>query len=83
MWYVRGMDERIGKDARLAGLLAAALEGTLCETQARELAAVEPKLLTLAWLAAAQRITAFWMAAKSVFRAWWLSCATAAGTRSW
>ena len=50
------MDERIGKDARLAGLLAAALDGTLQEAQARELAAIEPALLTLAWLAAAQRI---------------------------
>ena len=56
MWYLRGMDERISKDAHLAALLAAALDGTLNESQARQLAAIEPALLTLAWLAAAQRI---------------------------
>ena len=42
------MDDRISKDAELAGLLAAALDGTLGEPQARRLAAIEPKLLTLA-----------------------------------
>ena len=51
-----GMDERIGKDMHLAGLVAAALDGTLGESQAKELAAIEPALLTLAWMAAAQRI---------------------------
>ena len=53
---MRGMDERIGKDAHLAGLVAAALDGTLSESQAKEMAVIEPALLTLAWLAAAQRI---------------------------
>ena len=56
VWYVGGMDERIGRDARLAGLLAAALDGALTEAQAEGLATIEPALLTLAWLAAAQRI---------------------------
>lgn len=50
------MDAAIRKDAHLAGLLTAALEGRLSEAQADELAAIEPRLLRLAWLAAAQRI---------------------------
>ena len=50
------MDERIRQNAHLASLLAAALDGTLTEAQAQQLAAVDATLLTLAWLAAAQRI---------------------------
>jgi len=50
------MDARITTDARLAALIAAALKGTLTETQAQQLASVDDELGTLAWLAAAQRI---------------------------
>jgi transposase len=50
------MDERIRSDEHLAGLLGSALDGTLTEAQAQELARVDPVLMTLAWLAATRRI---------------------------
>ena len=50
------MDTRIGKDARLAALIAAALDGTLTDEQAEQLAGVDDELGKLAWLAAAKRI---------------------------
>jgi len=50
------MDERIRTDARVAALLVAALEGTLTEQQAEQLAAIDDALGKLAWLAAAKRI---------------------------
>ena len=43
-------------EARLGGLLAAALDGILTDVQAEELAAVDHELGKLAWLAAGQRI---------------------------
>ncbi len=51
-----GMDDRIGRDARLKALLAAALEGRLTDPQAEELAALDAALVKLVLLAAAQRI---------------------------
>jgi len=50
------MDERISTDARIARLITAALEGTLTEQQAEQLARVDSELGTLAWMAAAKRI---------------------------
>ncbi len=50
------MDGRIGKDATAATLVTATLEGTLTDGQAEQLAALDPALQKLAWLAAAQRI---------------------------
>lgn len=50
------MDAGNGKDGRLQVLLAAALDGTLTEQQADELAHCDAELQKLAWLAAAQRI---------------------------
>jgi transposase len=50
------MDDRISKDARLRKLLAAALDGSLTDAQAEELAALDAKLRKLAFLAAAQCI---------------------------
>ena len=50
------MDERIRTDARIAALVVAALEGTLTDRQAEELAQVDAYLAKLAWLAVAKRI---------------------------
>jgi len=50
------MDDRISKDARLRRLLAAALDGSLTDAQAEELAALDSNLRKLAFLAAAQCI---------------------------
>ena len=50
------MDDRIGKDAKAKTLVAAALDGTLSDAQAAELAALDPRIQKLAWLVAAQRI---------------------------
>jgi hypothetical protein len=50
------MDGQICKDATAATLVAAALEGRLTDAQAEQLAALDPTLQKLAWLAAAQRI---------------------------
>lgn len=50
------MDERIHQNAHLASLLAAAMDGTLTDAQAEQLAACDRTLLELAWLAVAQRI---------------------------
>jgi hypothetical protein len=50
------MDAPIRTDARVAKLLLAALDGTLSEKQARQLAALDEDLGQLAWLAAAKRI---------------------------
>ena len=56
LWYVRGMNGGIGKDAKVKRLVAAALEGTLDDRQAEELARLDVGLQKLAWLAAAKRI---------------------------
>lgn len=50
------MDDGISKDARIRMLVAAALEGTLTDPQAEELAELDRDLIKLAFLAAAQRI---------------------------
>ena len=50
------MDEKISTDARVAGLVLAALDGTLSDGQAGQLAKIDAALGKLAWLAAAQRI---------------------------
>ena len=50
------MDDRISKDARVAVLLAAALEGRLSDAQAEELARLDRDLIKLAILAAVKRI---------------------------
>jgi transposase len=50
------MDEIIRKDARIRALVAAALEGSLTDAQAEELAACSDELLKMVLLAAAQRI---------------------------
>jgi hypothetical protein len=50
------MDDRIGKDAKAKTLVAAALDGTLTDAQAAELAALDRRIQKLAWLAAAHRI---------------------------
>lgn len=44
------MDDRIGKDAKAKTLVAAALDGTLTDAQAAELAALDPSIQKLAWL---------------------------------
>jgi len=50
------MDARIGKDARIAALVAAALSGELTDRQAEQVAALDDALVKLIVLAAAQRI---------------------------
>ena len=50
------MDTRISTNARIATLITAALDGTLTEQQAKQLAGVDDELGKLAWLAAAKRI---------------------------
>jgi transposase len=50
------MDTRISTNARIATLITAALDGTLTEEQAKQLAGVDDELGKLAWLAAAKRI---------------------------
>jgi hypothetical protein len=50
------MDDRIGKDAEAKSLVAAALDGTLTDAQAADLAALDRRIQKLAWLAAAHRI---------------------------
>ena len=50
------MDAKISTDAQVAALVLAALEGTLSDRQAEELAGIDAALGKLAWLAAAQRI---------------------------
>jgi len=50
------MDTRISTDARLATLIEAALDGTLTDAQAEQLAAVDRHLIKLAFLAAAKRV---------------------------
>ena len=50
------MDTRISTNARIATLITAALDGTLTEQQAEQLAGVGDELGKLAWLAAAKRI---------------------------
>ena len=50
------MDVANGTDARVQVLVTAALDGTLTEQQADELAHVDPDLQKLAWMAAARRI---------------------------
>ena len=50
------MDERIRTDARVATLVAAALDGKLTDEQAEEIAALDDALVKLVILAAAKRI---------------------------
>jgi transposase len=50
------MDTRIRTDERIAALITAALEGTLTEQQAEQLAAIDRDLIKLAFLAAARRV---------------------------
>ncbi len=50
------MDRGISKDAVAKVLVAAALEGTLTDEQAEQLAGLDPALQKLAWLATAKRI---------------------------
>ncbi|MFP3938618.1 MAG: hypothetical protein ACLFVW_09795, partial [Phycisphaerae bacterium] len=50
------MDAGIDASERIRELLAAALDGTLSDAQAEELAGVDRDLLKLAWLAVAKRI---------------------------
>ena len=50
------MDDGISKDAKAKTLLAAALEGSLSDAQAAELAVLDPTIQKLAWLAASRRI---------------------------
>ena len=50
------MDGRISTDARIVVLIAAALDGTLTEEQAEQLAAVDRDLIKLAFLVAARRV---------------------------
>jgi len=52
--YLRGVDAT--KDKEVRNLLAAALDGTLTDKQADRLAEIDPTLLKVALLAAAQRI---------------------------
>ncbi len=54
--YAQGMDGQISRDAAAATLVATALEGRLSDAQAEQLAALDPTLQKLAWLAATQRI---------------------------
>jgi transposase len=50
------MDDSIGTDAKAKKLVLAALEGRLTDKQAEQLAALDPELQKLAWMAAAKRI---------------------------
>jgi transposase len=50
------MDDRIHANERIRTLLAAALEGTLTDAQAEQLAVVDTSVQKLAWLAVARRI---------------------------
>ena len=50
------MDAKISTDATIQTLVAAALDGTLTERQAEQLAGVNGELAKLAWMAAARRI---------------------------
>lgn len=50
------MDTTVSTDARIAALIAAALDGTLTDQQAEQLAAIDRDVIKLAWLAAAKRI---------------------------
>ena len=50
------MEFTIAKDGTPEALVLAALEGTLTEEQAEQLAALDANLSKLAWLAASQRI---------------------------
>ena len=46
--YAGGMDDRMGKDAKAKAPVAAALDGTLSDVQAAELAALDPRIQKLA-----------------------------------
>jgi hypothetical protein len=50
------MDDQASKEARIQSLLAAALDGTLTDQQAQQLAEADADLLKLAWLAVSRRI---------------------------
>lgn len=50
------MDDQASKEARIESLLAAALDGTLTDQQAQQLAEADRDLLKLAWMAVARRI---------------------------
>jgi len=50
------MDTQLYENERIRQLLTAALDGTLSDPQAEELAQADPDFLKLAWLAAAKRI---------------------------
>jgi hypothetical protein len=50
------MDAQINASERIREALTAALDGTLSDAQAQQLPGIDRDLLTLAWLAAAQRI---------------------------
>jgi len=50
------MDAKISTDKRVATLITAALDGTLTDGQAKQLADVNGEIAKLAWLAAAKRI---------------------------
>jgi len=50
------MDAKISTDARIAALITAALDGTLTEQQAEQLAAIDRDLIKLAFLATAKRV---------------------------
>ena len=54
--YARGMECEIGTDAEAKELLAAALTGRLTDVQSKALAALSPEVVSLAFLAASQRI---------------------------
>ena len=54
--YAQGMDARINASQRIHELLTAALDGTLTDAQAEELAAIDHDVAKLAWLAAAKHI---------------------------
>lgn len=56
MRYARGMDAKIPRNERIGQLLTAALEGTLTDEQAEELAGFDRDLIKLAFLAAVRRI---------------------------
>jgi len=50
------MDDQASKEAQLPSLLAAALDGTLTDEQAQQLAEADTDLVKLAWLAVSKRI---------------------------
>jgi len=50
------MDDQASKEAQLQSLLAAALDGTLTDEQAQQLAEADTDLVKLAWLAVSKRI---------------------------